>query len=389
MGRKKFQEAMQIDDKILSLSLGENDHQVRLYYQQKLQLLLESAKRYLQAVEDVKEENLKFALIYLANQSSDEAAKVKTILLYSQQQPGKQLSRLPHLSNHQDDKQLEKEFTLYSQRLMLQAHINHLDKQEPTQAIPPTPQEMVKDLILLGEKMNDFGLKRNSSDAYMRESLMQQSIHLSSQLGESFMVLDSKSNSTSTGNKTKAIADQANRTLTHRGRGKDLNLSTIALPRLDNLPPTTTPPPAPPLPLQQVDPKINQISSHTSVSNVSKPTTLQPALTPFPGNGTGVGSNIINAILKTENEMEKEIQLESVERLLQAIATLSKLNRIIFLSSNHNNCRFYFLGDENSRLEEENQRVRSDMMTFKEVSFFVSVLTLIMKDKSIGICEEV
>lgn len=50
---------------------------------------------------------------------------------------------------------------------------------------------------------------------------------------------------------------------------------------------------------------------------------------------------------------------------------------------------YYFLGDENSRLEEENQRVRSDMMTFKEVSFFVSVLTLIMKDKSIGICKEV
>jgi hypothetical protein len=261
LGRKKYQEAMSLDisdfikeqDQSKDLkkppsSADENEKKYYAFYKQKIQLLLESAKFYLEAVKGMNnnngnnsDETLKLSLIALANSSAYEAHKIKNILVYSK---GKGI--LPSKTESVRKKTLEKQYSIYYDRLMIQSHINVLDE---IAAIPqPKPistQEVIKDLLALDEKIEEMGFKRptkgktsvvngkNMRDVMKESSVLGQSVHLSSQLGESFMVLDDKHTS-----KNKASTTIINNQRKGDRRGSreiplDLNLSVISLPHIE------------------------------------------------------------------------------------------------------------------------------------------------------------
>jgi hypothetical protein len=334
VARKKYVEATEVDNVISNLSeTKEDEEKCWQLYQRKFQLFLESAKFYLQAVNDVEEENLKYSLIYLANNSSAEAAKVKKILLFS---GGKSLvSSKEELIKEQ---QREKDYFLYSQRILAQARANHTPD-VPMKQKTATSQEIVRDLLSLEEKIEQIGLRRSKPEtstndqSSLKESAMAQSTHLSSQLGESFMVLG--------GGKTiggghhsqppvaMAVGKPENNPhhpahqLRHRkDHNKDLNLSIMELPKMEQPQQRIIAPSLGNTPRTSSTLQTSRNSTYSmdisTTSTDSKDTTVSQY---YP---TSQNKNELLENVNPTNSNSKIIPQESINRLLKTVETLSK-----------------------------------------------------------------
>jgi hypothetical protein len=161
-------------------------------------------------VNEVSEENLKCSLIILANAASAEAAKIKQLL---EQSNGTALQKTKE--NKKKEIKFEADLSMYCERILIQAHRNHNAKRPQIRMKPTTPQEIVRDLLSLEGKIEELGIKRKKSDKAGKDSL-NRSVHLSSQLGESFMVLG--------GDKLLPEKQSAHR---KTDKSKDLNLSVM------------------------------------------------------------------------------------------------------------------------------------------------------------------
>jgi hypothetical protein len=400
VARKKYVEATEVDNLISNLSeTKEDEEKCWQLYQRKFQLFLESAKFYLQAVNDVEEENLKYSLIYLANNSSAEAAKVKKILLFS---GGKSL-----VSSKEEiikEQQREKDYFLYSQRILAQARANHTPD-VPMKQKTASSQEIVRDLLSLEEKIEQIGLRRSkpetstNNQSSLKESAMAQSTHLSSQLGESFMVLGG--GKTIGGGHTSQpplpVAVEkpehnphhpAHQLRQRKEHNKDLNLSIMELPRVEQLQQRTIAPTLGNTPKTSSTVQTSRHSTYSmdisTTSTDSKDTTVsQYYLTSQNKNEVLENVNKMNAMNTTDSN-SKIIPQESINRLLKTVETLSKLEFSCFIDNFPAKFTFFFflIGDENLRLEEENRRVMHEMAGFREVRVFPSLFS----DVLISLC---